>query len=47
MTAMTDKRGWEERRRAARGRNRAVLLALVGLALLFYFIAVVRFGAQL
>jgi hypothetical protein len=47
MIAMTDKRGWQERRRAVRGKNRAVLLALVALALLFYFIAMVRFGAQL
>ena len=46
MTAMADKNGWE-RRKALRGKNRAVLIALLALAALFYFIAMVRFGAHL
>ena len=47
MTAMADKNGWEGRRKALRGKNRAVLIALLVLAALFYFTAMIRFGAQL
>lgn len=47
MIAMADKDRWEARRKEVRGKNRAVLLALIALAALFYFIAMVRFGAQL
>jgi hypothetical protein len=47
MTAMADKDRWEAWRRGQRGRNRALLVVLVILAALFYFIAMVRFGAHL
>jgi hypothetical protein len=47
MIAMTEKQRWEARRRELRGKNRALLIALAVLAALFYFIAMVRFGAQL
>ena len=47
MIAMTDKHRWEARRQELRGKNRALLIALAVLAALFYFIAMVRFGAQL
>jgi hypothetical protein len=47
MTAMVEKHRWEARRKELRGKNRAVLVALLVLAALFYFIAMVRFGAQL
>ena len=43
----TDRDRWEARRRELRGRNRALLLVLVGLCLLFYFISIVRTGALL
>jgi hypothetical protein len=45
MIAMTDKERWQARRRELRGKNRALLLALLALCALFYFIAVVRMGA--
>ena len=47
MTALTRKDPWEARRKELRGKNRAVLIALLVLAAIFYFIAMVRFGAQL
>jgi hypothetical protein len=47
MTALTQKERWEARRKELRGKNRAVLIALLVLAAIFYFIAMVRFGAQL
>jgi hypothetical protein len=47
MTVSTDKERWLARRRELRGKNRAVLVALIVLAAIFYFITVIRFGAQL
>jgi hypothetical protein len=46
MIAMTDKERWLARRKELRGKNRAVLIALIALCALFYFIAIVRMGAQ-
>jgi hypothetical protein len=46
MIAVTEKDRWLARRRELRGRNRVVLIALIALALLFYFISLVRMGAQ-
>jgi len=45
MIAVTDKERWHARRREYRGKNRALLIALLVLALIFYFIALVRMGA--
>lgn len=47
MIAMTETERWKARRKELRGKNRALLIALLVLAALFYFIAMVRFGAQL
>jgi len=47
MTALTQRERWEARRKELRGKNRAVLIALLLLAAIFYFVAMVRFGAQL
>jgi hypothetical protein len=46
MIAMTEKERWLARRKELRGKNRAVLVALLALALLFYLIAIVRMGAS-
>ena len=48
MTAVaTDREKWLARRKELRGKNRALLLVLIALALLFYFISIVRTGALL
>jgi hypothetical protein len=47
IAVATDREKWEARRKELRGKNRALLLVLVGLALLFYFISIVRTGALL
>jgi hypothetical protein len=46
MTAVTEPERWKKRRNEVRGKNRALLVALLALCALFYFIAIVRMGAQ-
>ena len=46
MTVMDDIQAEIERRKRLRGRNYAVLAALIGLVVLFYVITVVRMGGM-